>query len=71
MKSYHSSKKYPGLLIEYIYSPEDDDVMISGLTARSEDVQLLPFFEDPNLYENLRLECWEFGRDEYRFSDAA
>ncbi|MDJ1503535.1 hypothetical protein [Xanthocytophaga agilis] len=71
MKSYHSSKKYPGLLIEFIYNPVDDDISIVGITAKSDTIELLDFFEDKNLFENIRLECWEFGRDEYRFSDAA
>lgn len=71
MKSYHSSRKYKGLLIEYRYNPVDDDVNIIGITAKSDEVELLAFFEDQNLFENLRLECWEYARDEYRFLEAA
>ncbi len=68
---YHSSRKYSGLVIAYRYDPQEDDVEILGVTARSDEVELLNFFEMPYLLENLRYECWEEGRDEYQFSEAA
>ena len=68
---YHSSRKYIGLVIEYRYDPDEDDVQILRITAKSDEVELLDFFEDPNLFDNLRLECWQDGRDSYRFSEAA